>query len=70
MNFKIVKSKSPISKLNVESKKLKAFHEGGHHLEKLEFALAIAQSKGEQTKSANLKKRIAELGGNREEPGT
>ena len=70
MNFKIVKSKSPISKLNVESKKLKAFHEGGHHLEKLEFALAVAQTRGDCEKSEILKKKIVELGGNVEEPGT
>ena len=56
--------------LGKEIKKRKAFYEGGHLLEKLEFALAVAQTKGEQSKSTNLKKRIAELGGNIEEPGT
>ena len=47
-----------------------SFIEGGHQLEKLEFALAIAQTNGEGEKSEILKKRIVELGGNTEEPGT
>ena len=47
-----------------------SFIEGGHQLEKLEFALAVAQTKGEGRKSEILKKRIVELGGNAEEPGT
>ena len=46
------------------------FVEGGHQLEKLEFALAIAQTKGDEKKSISLRKRIVELGGNVEEPGT
>ena len=46
------------------------FIEGGHQLEKLEFALAVAQTKGEGKKSEILKKKIIELGGNIEEPGT
>ena len=46
------------------------FFEGGHQLEKLEFALAIAQTKGDEKKSITLKKKIVELGGNVEEPGT
>ena len=41
-----------------------------HQLEKLEFALAIAQTKGDKKKSIVLKKKIVELGGNVEEPGT
>ena len=51
-------------------KKKLSFFEGGHQLEKLEFALAIAQTKGDEKKSISLRKRIVELGGNVEEPGT
>ena len=47
-----------------------SFYEGGHQLEKLEFALAIAQTKGDEQKSIILRKKIVELGGNIEEPGT
>ena len=56
-------NKSPI-------KKKLSFYEGGHQLEKLEFALAIAQTKGDKKKSLVLRKKIVELGGNIEEPGT
>ena len=51
-------------------KKKLSFFEGGHQLEKLEFALAIAQTNGDQKKSIILRKKIVELGGNVEEPGT
>ena len=51
-------------------KKRLSFFEGGHQLEKLEFALAIAQTKGDEKKSISLRKKIVELGGNVEEPGT
>ena len=51
-------------------KKKLSFFEGGHQLEKLEFALAIAQTKGDEKKSIILRKKIVELGGNVEEPGT
>ena len=51
-------------------KKKLSFYEFGHQLEKLEFALAIAQTKGDEKKSITLRKRIVELGGNAEEPGT
>ena len=54
---------------NFIRKKL-SYIEGGHQLEKLEFALAIAQTKGDETKSISLRKKIVELGGNVEEPGT
>ena len=47
-----------------------SFFEGGHQLEKLEFALAIAQTNGDEKKSTDLRKKIVELGGNVEEPGT
>ena len=56
-------NKSPI-------KKKFSFLEGGHQLEKLEFALAIAQTRGDEKKSITLRKKIVELGGNVEEPGT
>ena len=51
-------------------KKKLAFYEGGHQLEKLEFALAVAQTQGDEEKSLTLRKKIIELGGNIEEPGT
>ena len=51
-------------------KKKFSFIEGGHQLEKLEFALAVAQTNGDGEKSEILKKKIVELGGNVEEPGT
>ena len=51
-------------------KKKLSFFEGGHQLEKLEFALAVAQTKGDEQKSLVLMKKIVELGGNVEEPGT
>ena len=51
-------------------KKKLSFVEGGHQLEKLEFALAIAQTRGDDKKSIILRKKIVELGGNVEEPGT
>ena len=51
-------------------KKRFSFIEGGHQLEKLEFALAVAQTKGDGERSEILKKKIVELGGNVEEPGT
>ena len=51
-------------------KKKLSFLESGHQLEKLEFALAIAQTRGDERKSILLRKKIVELGGNVEEPGT
>ena len=54
----------------VQIKKKLSFFEGGHQLEKLEFALAIAQTRGDEQKSTILRKKIVELGGNVEEPGT
>ena len=41
-------------------KKKLSFFEGGHQLEKLEFALAIAQTKGDEKKSIILRKKIVE----------
>ena len=57
-------------KPSASSDKRKAFVEGGHQLEKLEFALAISDSKGDKTRSKKLRKAIKSLGGNLEEPGT
>ena len=58
----------PVKKNSI--KKRLSFIEGGHQLEKLEFALAVAQTKGDEEKSLVLRKKIVELGGNVEEPGT
>ena len=55
---------------NIQIKKRFSFIEGGHQLEKLEFALAVAQTRGDGKKSEMLRKKIVELGGNVEEPGT
>ena len=48
----------------------RAYAEGGHQLEKLEFALAVAITRGDSQRIDQLRAQIAELGGNREEPGT
>ena len=63
-------SKISLGGQNNQIKKRLAFIEGGHQLEKLEFALAVAQTKGDGERSKILKKKIVELGGNVEEPGT
>lgn len=44
--------------------------EGEHQLEKLEFALAVALTRGDEQRSQALRDQIAALGGNQEEPGT
>jgi hypothetical protein len=44
--------------------------DGDHQLEKLEFALAVALTRGDLQRSQTLRDRIAALGGNLEEPGT
>ena len=41
-----------------------------HQLEKLEFALAVALTRGDQQRSSELRQLIDALGGNNEEPGT
>ena len=43
---------------------------GEHTLEKLEFALAVALTRGDLRRSQSLREQIAALGGNQEEPGT
>jgi hypothetical protein len=60
----------PASKGGPGTPACQAQEEGGHQLEKLEFALAVAVTRGDQQRSAQLRAQIAELGGNREEPGT
>ncbi|MFZ4803401.1 MAG: hypothetical protein ACOYLI_01930 [Synechococcus lacustris] len=49
---------------------LRGFIEGDHQIEKLEFALAVAISRKDEQRIQELRLRIAELGDNREEPGT
>ncbi|MEB3307821.1 MAG: hypothetical protein VKK98_06680 [Cyanobacteriota bacterium] len=44
--------------------------DGEHQLEKLEFALAVALTRGDQDRSNQLRCQIAALGGNCVEPGT
>lgn len=41
-----------------------------HQLEKLEFALAVALTRGDLERSSQLRAQISALGGNSEEPGT
>ena len=48
----------------------RAFVESDHQIEKLEFALAVAVGQGDQQRIGDLRRRIAALGENREEPGT
>ena len=54
----------------VPSASSSGFIEGGHQLEKLEFALAVAITRGDRCRSDQLRSEIAALGGNIEEPGT
>ena len=51
-------------------KKKLSFLEWVNQLEKFEFARAIALTNGDEKKSSILRKKIVELGGNVEEPGT
>jgi uncharacterized protein (DUF1499 family) len=44
--------------------------ENDHQLEKLEFALAVAITRGDGHRIQTLRDQIAALGGNCEEPGT
>lgn len=43
---------------------------GDHQLEKLEFAMAVACSRGDLSRCRDLAVQIEALGGNLEEPGT
>jgi hypothetical protein len=60
----------PSGPADLSARSSSGFFEGGHQLEKLEFALAVAITRGDQSKSDQLRAQIAELGGNVEEPGT
>ena len=60
----------PASAVTKHRRSRSGFLEGGHQLEKLEFALAIAEARGDQLRCSNLRDRIADMGGNSEEPGT
>ena len=59
-----------VATCEVTSRNRQNFFEGGHQLEKLEFALAVAITRGDENRSELLRAQIAELGGNVEEPGT
>jgi hypothetical protein len=48
----------------------RSYSESDHQLEKLEFSLAVAITRGDRQRSEQLRDQIAALGGNREEPGT
>ena len=49
---------------------VRSSEEASHELEKLEFALAVAITRGDQERAAICRAAIDALGGNREEPGT
>ena len=59
-----------VATCEVTSRNRQNFFEGGHQLEKLEFALAVAMTLGDASRCEMLRGQIAELGGNIEEPGT
>ena len=59
-----------VATCEVTSRNRQNFFEGGHQLEKLEFALAVAVTRGDRSRSDQLRAQIADLGGNIEEPGT
>ncbi|MCP9927137.1 hypothetical protein [Cyanobium sp. CH-040] len=44
--------------------------DGEHQLEKLQFALAVALTRGDRERERFLREQIAALGGHGEEPGT
>ena len=66
--FNSSKASTTIQGLTIS--KRSGFVEGGHQLEKLEFALALAEARGDQSRCSTLRDLIADLGGNAEEPGT
>lgn len=49
---------------------VRSSEEASHELEKLEFALAVAITRGDQEREDACRAAIEALGGNREEPGT
>ena len=64
----VTHTSTTIHSMSVRSRS--GFIEGGHQLEKLEFALALAEARGDLSRCSTLRDRIADLGGNAEEPGT
>ena len=64
----VTQSTSSLHSLAIRTRS--GYIEGGHQLEKLEFALAIAEARGDLSRCSTLRDRIADLGGNAEEPGT
>jgi hypothetical protein len=63
-------SNNSLATRELTSRNRQNFFEGGHQLEKLEFALAVAMTRGDANRCEMLRGQIAELGGNIEEPGT
>ena len=63
-------SNNSLATRELTSRNRQNFFEGGHQLEKLEFALAVAMTRGDASRCEMLRGQIAELGGNIEEPGT
>ena len=63
-------SSNSLATRELTSRNRQNFFEGGHQLEKLEFALAVAMTRGDASRCEMLRGQIAELGGNIEEPGT
>ena len=64
----VIHSSTTLQSMSLRSRS--GFIEGGHQLEKLEFALALAEARGDMSRCSTLRDRIADLGGNAEEPGT
>lgn len=61
---------SPTAGQGLTASQGRGYAEGGHQLEKLEFALAVAITRGDRQREQQLRAEIDALGGNREEPGT
>ena len=69
-NHGISRLRSPQSCPYTPLSNRRGFVDSGHQIEKLEFALAVAVGRGDQQRIHELRQRIADLGDNREEPGT
>lgn len=63
-------SHRPVNRAAANSRLFLRTAERDHQLEKLEFALAVAGSRGDLQRCAMLRQQIEALGGNLEEPGT
>jgi hypothetical protein len=63
-------SASGPANLSTPACRSRGYSESGHQLEKLEFSLAVAMTRGDSQRIDQLRAQIAALGGNREEPGT